>query len=98
NNVRTANGSKQHTNPDRLNPTGSEYRYIWRKLYPNRAGQGQTVNTMGIVQVQGTISKQEAGTTELNNITQTDKIEVEDTQVTTRNWNTKGSEQNTQPK
>ncbi|CAG8844320.1 39071_t:CDS:1, partial [Gigaspora margarita] len=43
--------------------------------------RNQIVNTVGIVQVQGIISKQEAGTTELRNITQTDKIKVEDIQV-----------------
>ncbi|CAG8540385.1 4518_t:CDS:1, partial [Gigaspora margarita] len=44
--------------------------------------RGQIMNTMGTVQVQGTIPEQEAITTELSNITQIDKMKVEDTQVT----------------
>ncbi|CAG8847511.1 43850_t:CDS:1, partial [Gigaspora margarita] len=60
--------------------------------------RGQLVNTIEIVQAQKTTPKQEAGTTELSNTTQIDKMKVEDTQVTIWNWNTEGSKQNTQPK
>ncbi|CAG8819541.1 43070_t:CDS:1, partial [Gigaspora margarita] len=55
---------------------------------------------MRIVQAQETILKQKkkTRTTELSNTTQIDKMEAEDIQVTIWNWNTEGSEQNTQPK
>ncbi|CAG8805180.1 21486_t:CDS:2 [Gigaspora margarita] len=54
----------------------------------------QIVNIVGKVQVQGTTLEQEIRTIELSNITQIDKMEVEDTQAqaTIRSWDTENSE------
>ncbi|CAG8784757.1 2130_t:CDS:2, partial [Gigaspora margarita] len=66
----TNSNTSEDTN--RLDPTGSGYRHIRKKPYPNQ--EGQRPNT------QGTILKQKARTIEQSNITQTDEMEVEDTQ------------------